>query len=534
MSSDPKTTPKADPVLLDAEFNKKWDALADYQTVRKSNDPRFGEITILKHKQLNELIFSKEKWTTSKPQAITDIKDLKSRLELNNSGIQILIGWSSATDKQLCSTNYLTVGYYQFPKSDLNKEILDGIKNKTGFFGDELNGIANDTLDGLRVLHSHNIVHGDIRPLHIGYDKLSRDVRFLDRLKDSSPLEKVQGNNIQQKKDLYLSPQLYAKLTGKDKTVKYNNFKNDSYALGLSLLYAGNQQGVQDIYEPNGVFNQEKLDAHVNQFDNKFRYQSPNLVNRVKHLLHPNEEERLEPASFNNPNRPYTSKNVFVSSTFSPDGTYTSTYTTPGTFGMNYDQGRTDGKLVSVVTSEGTTYSYLARTGPSNNVIFNYDTNNLVYLNNQSSVEGQNVVYANPTYTSYAPKTEYGVSPDSNSYVYGTTNSTINTGSRSNSYEVRRGSSIPVSSENKSVVRKYVMQGDKLIEITEPVEVQAKVSEPIHLDVEAIKKESEVEKKESVEEKKESEVEERESVEEKKESENTGAELVEEEVAVAE
>ena len=496
MTSDQKTIPKANAVLPDAEFNQKWDALVDYRTMRKSNDPRFGEITILKHKQLNELIFSKEKWTTSKPQASTDIKDLKSRLDLNNSGIQRLVGWSSATDKQLCSTNYLTVGYYQFPKSDLNKELLDGIKNKTTFSADELNRISNEAIDGLRILHSHNIVHGDIRPLHIGYDKLTRDVRFLDRLNDSSPLEKVQGNNIQQKKDLYVSMQLYAKLTGKDKTVKYNNFKNDSFALGLSLLHVGNQRGVQDIYEEKGVFNQEKMDAHVIEFENKFRYSSPNLVNKVKHLLNPNEEERLEPATYNNPNKPYV-KTVFVNSAFPSDGSYT--YTTPGTLGLNYDQGRTDGKLVSVVPNDNNTYSYLARTGPNNNVIFNYDTNNLVYLNNQSSVEGQTITYANPIYTSYALKSDYVVNQNANSYVYPVPNSGQNQVLRSNSIEMRRGSSIPLTSENKSIVRKYVMQGDKLIEITDPVEVTTKVSESVLLDAEVVHKESEVKADELVE-----------------------------------
>ena len=49
------------PALSEDEYNKKWDQEGQYQFVRKSNDPRFGEIQVYKRRNQNEFIFSKEK-----------------------------------------------------------------------------------------------------------------------------------------------------------------------------------------------------------------------------------------------------------------------------------------------------------------------------------------------------------------------------------------------------------------------------------------------------------------------------------------
>lgn len=60
-----------------------------------------------------------------------------------------------------------------------------------------------------------------MRPQLIGYDKADTRFQVLDRLADPSPIERVQSQNIIGKKDLYLSPELYKKLQGRDKAMKY-------------------------------------------------------------------------------------------------------------------------------------------------------------------------------------------------------------------------------------------------------------------------------------------------------------------------
>lgn len=46
------------------------------------------------------------------------------------------------------------------------------------------------------------------------------------------------------KKDLFMSPQLYRKLKGKKKDQKYNPQKNDVYALGMTVMNLGTQDSV--------------------------------------------------------------------------------------------------------------------------------------------------------------------------------------------------------------------------------------------------------------------------------------------------
>ncbi len=71
---------------------------------------------------------------------------------------------------------------------------------------------------------------------------------LLDRFKDMTDIEKAQTNNLINKKPIFMGPELYRKLQGKQKAQKYNPQKNDSFALGMSLLESGTQDKVQDCY----------------------------------------------------------------------------------------------------------------------------------------------------------------------------------------------------------------------------------------------------------------------------------------------
>ena len=276
--------------LPDAEYDHKWELEPQYTLLRKSQDPRFGEILIYKKKNTNELIFAKEKLTSNKQSAANDIRELKSRVALNRPNLQKMLGYSTAVKKELCSTNYLTQGFYEFPKSDLAKEISTRGQSNQGFPEAELSSIASQSLNGLSSLHQERLTHGDIRPQYLGYNREAHEAQILDRLADPTPLEKTQASHIIAKKPLYLCPELYKKLQGKDKLIKYDPAKNDLYALGLSVLEAGNGQSIQDIYNSNGTINQANLDKHLGNF--KSQYHGAYLNNFVQANLAANESAR--------------------------------------------------------------------------------------------------------------------------------------------------------------------------------------------------------------------------------------------------
>ena len=294
MATNKQPAKPAPTVLPDEEFNKKWDQENLYQNIKRTNDPRFGEITIVKNNSTNEVLFVKEKMASSKNEASNDIRELKSRIALNHPNMQKLVNYSTTVKKELCSTHYISRGFYEFPRSDCQKEHLERKRNLSGFSSSELTHLAYQGLEGLHHLHSRNITHGDIRPLNLGYHKAANQFQILDRLSDPSPLEKLQASNIINKKELYVSPELYKKLQGKDKTLKYNAYKNDLYALGLSILFLGNSDSVQDIYKPQGEFDQNKLNEHLKNFDGKYKSENPYLCTIVSTLLAPSEADRPE------------------------------------------------------------------------------------------------------------------------------------------------------------------------------------------------------------------------------------------------
>ena len=291
MSNNEPVKPES---LAEADFNKPWEYESSYEVIRTVSDPRFGEIKIYKHKESGIVMLAKEKVLSGKNDAANGIVELRKRIALNHPSLQRLSNYSTSVKKELCSTNYISRSIYEYPHSDLQREINENKKANLIFHPNELAHLAYQILQGLEHLHSHGITHGDIRPMFIGFNRATKHFYLLDRLNDNSPLEKVQANNIIGKKDLFLSPQLNKKLQGRDKSVKYSATKNDLFALGLCIILAGNNQAAQDIYLPNGEFNEAKLAEHLGAFEQRFKPDNPHLINIVRHLLKINEDERLE------------------------------------------------------------------------------------------------------------------------------------------------------------------------------------------------------------------------------------------------
>ena len=213
-----KTTAKkttALPDYPDAEYDKAWPQEKNYKFIRKTNDPRFGEVVIVKNHSTGEVLFVKEKLASSKKEATQDIQQLKSRQNLGHRNMLEMVGYSTAIKKQLCSTNYLSRGFYRYPQADMKRDLVNHKKNLTEFSSQELSKMVYDVRGALDHLHGRGLHHGDVRPLLVGLDKNTNNYQLLDRFNDPSPLEKAQINNMLGKRDLYMSPELYLKLKGK-------------------------------------------------------------------------------------------------------------------------------------------------------------------------------------------------------------------------------------------------------------------------------------------------------------------------------
>lgn len=94
----------------------------------------------------------------------------------------------------------------------MKRELKEHKERNTQFSNNDLNKIRDDMSNALHHLHSKNLKHGDIRPIYIGKDKKTNTHLLLDRFKDQSNLEKTQTNNLINKRELFMSPELYKKL----------------------------------------------------------------------------------------------------------------------------------------------------------------------------------------------------------------------------------------------------------------------------------------------------------------------------------
>ena len=93
---------------------------------------------------------------------------------------------------------------------------------------------------------------------------------LLDRLYDNSNPSKLQSNRMVNKKNLFISPELYGYINTKDKSkTMYGRQKNDFFGLGMSLLQIGtnNRQKLQQVYKPKGQFDHTLLGQFMSDFD---------------------------------------------------------------------------------------------------------------------------------------------------------------------------------------------------------------------------------------------------------------------------
>ena len=72
----------------------------------------------------------------------------------------------------------------------MNKALLDMKTNNESFSAYDLEKIKYDILEGLAVLHSAGLSHGDIRPETISYNSVMDSYVLVDKFKHGLPFEK--------------------------------------------------------------------------------------------------------------------------------------------------------------------------------------------------------------------------------------------------------------------------------------------------------------------------------------------------------
>lgn len=285
--------------LKDADFAKTSQFDKNFRQIRTLNDPRFGDIQILQNAQTRQVVAVREKKITDKAETGRQIIAARNRLALKHPYLVNLLDYSVLKQSELCSSFYIIKYYFEYPRTDLRKYYLDKEKAGQGLNSAELTNILYQQSQALGYLQSQGAAHGDLQPLYIGWDPEKQESRLIDKsesLTNDAAIIQAQKNRLISGQPLYMSPTLFSNLKKGNTKFQFDRNKEDSFALGLLLLEAGNGHSIQNIYDAKaGQINQGALSQHVDEFNRKFGGQNSLLVSHVSSLLNTNEAARPSP-----------------------------------------------------------------------------------------------------------------------------------------------------------------------------------------------------------------------------------------------
>lgn len=321
-------------LLKDADYQKVSAFEKNYKQIKALNDPRFGEISILQNPQTRQAIAVREKKVTDKAEAGRLILAARSKVALVNPNLVNLLDYSVIKQSELCSSFYIIKYFFEYPKSDLRKQIQDREKTGHGFNGNELTHLLYQQIQAQSYLQSQGLAHGDVQPLYIGYDADKQESKLIDKsdgLNNDASIVQTQKNRLISGQPIYQSPTMYSNLKKGNLKFQFDKNKEDAFALGLVILEAGNDKSVQNIYDgKSGNVDQAALNKHLDEFNRKFGTQNALLTSHVSSLANANEATRPSPAQVQSTLPPYDEVKKYLVSGSSPNELSHSSFKIPG------------------------------------------------------------------------------------------------------------------------------------------------------------------------------------------------------------
>lgn len=315
-----KTTKPIAPesLLKDADYQRVSPLEKTCKSIKTTEDPRFGHVNILQNPSTRQTLAVKERKVTDKAEAGRLILAAQNRMAMKNPNLINLVDYSVTKQSELCSSFYIIKYFYEYPKSDIRKTILDKEKNGQTMNSNELTNLLYQQVNAQSYLQSQGMAHGDIQPVLIGYDPEKKESKLIDKndlASNDQAILQMQKNRVlsQNTQSIYQSPLMYENLKKGNMKFQFDKNKEDAFALGLVLLEAGNGKKIDNIYDSKqGKVNEAALSAHVDEFNRKFGNQNQLLVQSVSGLVAPRESDRLSPVQVKSSLPPYESVQAYL------------------------------------------------------------------------------------------------------------------------------------------------------------------------------------------------------------------------------
>lgn len=116
--------------LKDADYSKTSPYEKNFSHKKRLNDPRFGEISIIQNPKTRELLAVRERKINDKKAAGKAIVNCRKRIQNQHPYILGLKDYSVKKQSELCSSFYILREFYEYPRSDLKREMA--LREKEG------------------------------------------------------------------------------------------------------------------------------------------------------------------------------------------------------------------------------------------------------------------------------------------------------------------------------------------------------------------------------------------------------------------
>ena len=312
-------------ITTDDAFNKLSLYDKSFKPVRRLQDARLGEISLMTDPLTKENVFVQEKKFNEKEAMLAAITHTKEKMQNQTPYCLRILDYSASKQNELCSTVYVLRQFYEYFTGDLKAEFITRHASNLGFNSVELAEILYRTVKADPFGN-----HGDICPTNMLYSKTPGSLRLVnknDGLNCNVQAIATQKAKMIANQALYQSQTMYSSLKNKIAKFDFDCNKEDAFALGLVLLEMGNLSSIANIYDSTKKeIDKTILRRHIDDFHRKYGA-STFLGQAVEGLTRITESERLGMREFaaSLPGESEFLNNIGASSVFaSPIGLNTS------------------------------------------------------------------------------------------------------------------------------------------------------------------------------------------------------------------
>lgn len=226
------------PSSIETDSKAYQDFATNYVFLRKTNDPRYGNISILEDKRTKERVALKEILCKSTADFNREIEELMHRRKVSHPNLVRLIAYTAKAEQNLCAAFYKIVLILDYFEQDFDRDLLMRETSGEYYTEEELWYIIESVLSGLDCLHKKGVAHGDLKPSNIFVTKVGSY-----KIAEQSLLGVVMPSYSQRLAGFddvraYLSPALVKNLANQELCPKHDAFKSDIFTLGLTMLHA--------------------------------------------------------------------------------------------------------------------------------------------------------------------------------------------------------------------------------------------------------------------------------------------------------